>query len=200
MTEKEFSGKNLSAITPGSCNERQNPEPDRIECISVDKVFDSCYRLEEREREFVLPFTDLALGDLILCQLTPGQEITGVELSRVDVGEGFSSVTLMLTVPLTFTNPNEPTQVENTNFSFTKTVTLNCPAQAGVSGSDSTLVTCICVVTAVNDTTVTVACDIQLCMVIKCLMTVELLVPSFGLCAPAPCVTVPGVCPPVQME
>ncbi|SES72762.1 hypothetical protein SAMN05660297_00411 [Natronincola peptidivorans] len=209
-----------SPVQPGQCpiNPRtglpQCPPPDRIECIVVDKVYDSCFQVDTISRDL---FTDefefgtgLELGDAVLCGLTEGAEITCTEINRTAVGDGFFTITLSISVPVTLTNPEatngEPNEI-NRVFTFIKTVTLCAPEGVDPDCSESTLLFCNCVVTNINDfeeeagdAEYTISCEIQVCLVIKTILRVQLLVPSYGFCVPAPCVTLPGVCPPLPPE
>ncbi|HHX50921.1 MAG TPA: hypothetical protein GX711_05750 [Clostridia bacterium] len=197
-------------VVPGECPPTGCPEPTRIECIVVDKVYDSCFQIEERTRateigNFSGPFD---VGDTLSCALAAGEKISCMEVSRTAVGDGFFTITLLVTVPVTITNPNNPNQWVDREFTFTKTVTLCCPEGATPDCSESTLLFCSCVVTENNNgpsdfkppppqgSDIEVTCDFQICLVIKCILRVQLLVPSYGFCVPAPCVTLPGVCPP----
>ncbi len=186
-------------IFPGLCPPEGCPPPTRIECIAIDKVYDSCFQIDNLNRtttitlvEFTGPFV---VGDIITCALNGLVSCT--EISRISVGDGFFTVTVLVSIPLRLTNPNDPTQFVDRTFSFTKTVTLCCPPGVEPDCSESSIVACTCLVTAlINTTAIEVTCDIQVCLVLKCILRVQLLVPSYGFCVPAPCVTLPGVCPP----
>lgn len=191
-------------IGPGVCPPQGCPPPTRIECIMVDKVYDSCFQVESRSRdttvttgltgEFVTgTFT---VGQAIPCALTTGSPITCTVINKVTTTGNFATLTLVVSVPVTLTNPNAPTETANRVFTFTKVVTLCAPDGVAVDCSESTLLFCNCVVSAVGVDTITVTCDFQVCVVIKTVLTVQLLVPSYGFCVPAPCVVAPGVCPP----
>lgn len=207
MTDKA----KIEQISPGVCPPEGCPPPTRIECIVVDKVYDSCFQIHDLTRDFTVnlaqaatamvgPFT---VGQVIPCALGP-DGISCTEVSRTPVGDGFFTITLLITVPLVLTNPNLPEQSTTRIITFTKTVTLCCPEGVNPDCSESTLVVCNCVVTALNSNSgasngpvsITVSCNVQVCLVIKCILAVQLLVPSYGFCVPAPCVTLPGVCPP----
>lgn len=199
------------AIQPGPCPPEGCPPATRIECINIDKVYDSCFQLDEHTRTIIVSdfFPTPDVGALVPCSLTPGEQISCEVINKTPVDGGFFTVTLRIRVPVTLTNPEDPTDQADRIFTFVKTVTLCCPEGTGVDCSESTLISCNCVVIAVaengNNTqaapvtpiaAVTVECDFQICLVIKCIARVQLLVPSYGFCAPAPCVTLPGVCPP----
>jgi len=190
-------------IVPGQCPPEGCPPPTRIECIVVDKVYDSCFQLDDRSQNTIITeFIDqVEVGDVVPCALTEGEEISCEEISKTPVNDsGFFTVTVLIRVPITLTNPEDPTQQAERVFMFPKTVTLCCPEGTEIDCSESTLLFCQCVVTDVIPfvplAEVRVQCDLQLCIVIKCLSRVQLLVPSYGFCVPAPCITLPGVCPP----
>jgi hypothetical protein len=186
----------ISQITPGMCPPEGCPPPTRIECIVVDKVYDSCFQINDFTRDttisnFAGPFAE---GDVIPCR--QNGDITCTEISRVDAGGGFFTVTLLISVPILLANPNNPNQTVDRTFTFTKTATLCCPQGVEPDCSESTLLFCNCVVSNTLEQTLSVTCTLQVCVVIKCLLEVQLLVPSYGFCVPAPCITLPGVCPP----
>ncbi|WP_258361164.1 hypothetical protein [Moorella sulfitireducens (nom. illeg.)] len=204
-------GVETQQIRPGPCPPGGCPPATRIECISVDKVFDSCFQVEDHTRSIKITdfFPTPDVGDVVPCSLTPGQQITCEAISKTAVGGGFFTLILRVTIPVTLTNPGDPDDKVDRIFTFLKTVTLCCPEGTDVDCSESTLISCNCVVTSVADDSgnnqvtpvtpigeVTVECDFQICLVIKCIARVQLLVPSFGFCVPAPCVTLPGACPP----
>jgi len=193
-------------VMPGLCPPGGCPPFDRIECIVVEKVYDSCFQVDERTRDITVttgvdgdwPTGPFAVGDPVVCSLTEGAGITCTEISRVPTSEpGFFTVTLAISVPVTLTNPNAATETVDTIFTFTKNVTLCAPEGTSINCNESSLLLCSCMISGVSDETVTVTCDIQVCVVIKSTLVVQLLVPSYGFCVPAPCVTLPGVCPPL---
>lgn len=194
-------------IGPGPCPPEGCPPPTQIDCIVVDKVYDSCFQVDEKTRmttvttdaEGQWPTGTFTVGQVVSCSLTTGAEISCTELSRVPAEDGFVTVTILVSVPVTLTNPNDSEETVNRVFNFTKTATLCCPTGVEPDCSESTLMFCNCVITQVDEVneTVEVTCDFQVCLVMKCILTVQLLVPSFGFCVPAPCVILPGVCPPL---
>ncbi|WP_227763813.1 hypothetical protein [Zhaonella formicivorans] len=191
-------------IRPGVCPVEGCPPPTRIECIVVDKVYDSCFQVEDRTRTTTIttgltgqfPTGTFTVGQVVPCSLTSGQQISCTEVSRVPAGDGFVTVTVLVSVPLTLTNPNAATETVDRVFTFTKTATLCCPEGVTPDCSESTLLFCNCVVSSVGIDSIEVTCDFEVCMILKCILTVQLLVPSYGFCVPAPCITLPGVCPP----
>ncbi len=192
-------------VSPGSYPPGGCPSPTEVACIVVDKVYDSCYQAEDRTRTNTVttgvggewPTGVFAVGQLVSCSLTAGAEITCTELSRVPAGDGFVTVTVLVSVPVTLVNPNNPEEVVNRSFNFTKTATLCCPSGVEPDCSESALTFCNCVITQVNVGSVEITCDFQVCLVMMCILTVQLLVPSYGFCVPAPCTVLAGTCPPL---
>ncbi|MDS1029716.1 hypothetical protein RDV78_04240 [Bacillota bacterium LX-D] len=189
-------------IRPGVCPPNGCPPPTRIECIKVDKVYDSCFQVDDKTRTTRIPTADygtgpFAVGDKIPCRLYG--DITCEEIRRASAGGGFSTITLLVKIPVRLTNPKAPAsspKFADRTFTFTKTVTLCCPEGVSPDCSETTLLFCNCIVTDVASEYIEVTCDFQVCLVIKCILEVQLLVPSYGFCTPSPCVTLPGVCPP----
>lgn len=191
-------------ITPGPCPPEGCPPPTRIECIVVDKVYDSCFQVETRSRDTTVT-TGLTgewttgtftVGQAVPCTLTAGQNISCSVINSTPGPNGFATLTLVVSVPLTLTNPNNTNETVDRVFTFTKITTLCAPTGVNVDCSESTLLFCNCVISAVGVTQVTVTCDFEVCLVVKSILTVQLLVPSYGFCVPSPCVVIPGVCPP----
>ena len=189
-------------VCPGVCPPGGCPPPTVIECIVVDKVYDSCYQIDDRTRtatvstETEWPTGPFVVGQIVPCSLTEGSLISCVEISSVPAGDGFVTVTVLVSVPMTLSNPNEEDEIVDRIFNFTKTATLCCPPGVEPDCSESTLMFCNCVITQVGIDEVEVTCDFQVCLVMKCILTVQLLVPSYGFCVPAPCTVIPSVCPP----
>lgn len=192
-------------VSPGPCPPEGCPPPTEIACISVDKVYDSCYQVEDRTRTTTIttgdgnewPTGTFTVGQLVSCGLTAGAEISCTEISSVPADDGFVTVTLLISVPVTLVNPNAADETVDRIFNFTKTATLYCPTGVDPDCSRSSLMFCNCVITQVGADSVEVTCDFQVCLVMECILTVQLLVPSYGFCVPAPCTVLSGVCPPV---
>jgi len=190
-------------VVPGLCPPEGCPPFDRIECIVVEKVYDSCFQVDERTRDIIIgtddwPTGPFGVGDIVGCAVTEGAGVSCTELSRIPTSEpGFFTITLAISVPVTLTNPNAIGETVDTIFTFTKTVTLCAPEGTSINCDQSALMFCSCIITGVGAESVTVTCDIQVCVVIKSTLVVQLLVPSYGFCVPAPCVTLPGACPPL---
>lgn len=89
-------------IVPGQCPPEGCPPPTRIECIVVDKVYDSCFQLDDRSQNTIITeFIDqVEVGDVVPCALTEGEEISCEEISKTPVNDsGFFTVTVLIRVP-----------------------------------------------------------------------------------------------------
>jgi len=194
-------------VSPGECRKEKPPVLTGIECIAVDKVYDSCFQRENLPAVLACILVDtgnFTRGQIIPCNLDAAI-ISCTAVERRPLENGFAELDLLFTIDNAFIqNPENPQETLPLNVApFIKTVTLCCPEGTFIDCSESAIARCICTVS--NITTpesqpglqVIVVCQIQLCLVIKCLARVQLLVPSYGFCVPAPCVTLPGVCPPV---
>jgi len=127
-----------------------------------------------------------AVGQVVPCELTPGLKISSTVISRFPAGDGLTTFTLDISVPLTLTNPNDETESTVRIFDFIKTVTLNCPEGVDPDTSESILIFCSSVITQVEDSYVEIACVFQVYLVIECISIVQLLVPSYGFYIPVP--------------
>lgn len=53
-------------IVPGQCPPEGCPPPTRIECIVVDKVYDSCFQLDDRSQNTVIsPMKDTVMKEAV---------------------------------------------------------------------------------------------------------------------------------------
>lgn len=185
-------------ISPGVCPPEGCPPPTRIECIISEKIYDSCFQIETLTRNITIPRTDFtstfAIGDMIFCN--PFSSISCSEIARVDVGGGLFNITLQINIPIIFTNPFNPSEMVLKNITLIKTVVLCCPEGIDIDCGDSSVLFCNSEVSGLTMADIILTSEIEVCLILKCSSTVQLLVPSYGFCQPAPCVTLPGVCPP----
>lgn len=138
------------------------------------------------------------VGQLIPCALSA--PISCNVIKRVPTTGNFATLTLAVTVPLILSNPNALTETVTTTVTFTQTVTLCDPEGATVDCSASTLMSCNCIVAVVGVGTITVSCEIEVCLVVNTIYRVQLLVSSYGFCVPSPCTVAPGICLPMPPE
>ncbi|QIA26439.1 hypothetical protein DYI95_001825 [Thermaerobacter sp. PB12/4term] len=192
----------VDQVVPGPCDPVYGcPEPTEIVCIETVKVYDFCFQTDRRENVcFPIPaaFQGILPSDLVTCEIV---QVTCQEVSRQEDpnNPGFADVTLLVTVTMQFTirrNDNVVAQFED-SFGFLKTVLL-CAPEGTVIQCESAGSRCgPCVI--INGQ---VCCEVDLCLLIQSKALVKLLVPAYGFCVPAPCVTLPKpplVCPPENL-
>jgi hypothetical protein len=178
----------------------------QIECIVVDKVYDSCFQRESLPTVLACIFVDTEAftpGQVIPCNIE-NASISCTEVERRHLGKGVFEIDILFTINnAIIKNPANPKEKLPLRIApFVKTVTLCRPEGTTLDCSESTITRCICVASSITPVCgsgfqVIVVCQIELCLVIKSIARVQLLVPSYGFCAPSPCVTLPGVCPPI---
>ncbi len=167
-------------------------------CIEAKKVFDLCFQEERVERLF--PITeDLPDAPIELdCQIDT-ENITCREVSpreKVDSKKGKFLVCLAIELPVTISAVNSRTgqlvcPVITHTVTVLKQVVLCAPE--GTSIRCEVTGNCCCVLDRRNDQ---INCVFNLVVVIKSTATVQVLVPTLGMCAPVECKAVPGGVPP----
>ncbi|MBX5466307.1 MAG: hypothetical protein K6U14_02265 [Firmicutes bacterium] len=177
----------MASVTPGPCPSTGCPAPTEIDCIVVDKVYDSCTQT------------------ITVTQTVTPTAVCTVTGCSIDLST--SSCTVGAVTPTLTPNYNDITFVIAASYSIacsagvslpetadtTVTVTLYNPA--GTTPSCSILSgSCTCV----NLPNGSISCTLTLCLLFQTTATVQLLVPSYGFCEPAPCPQVGPVlaCPP----
>jgi hypothetical protein len=192
-------------LIPGLCPEQGCPEPTKVEGILVDKVYDSCFQMENlppKQLCILAEQNKFAPGALIPCS-SKEAVISCVEIERRPLNNGLFEIDILVKVEnMMLHNPFNPSQTLPLDVTpFIKTLTMRCPEGTVVDCSESTVNRCLCTVAEVLPDScecvdiLNVICQIQLCMVVKCMAKVQLLIPSYGICQPAPCVTLPPPCP-----
>ncbi|MCL6594694.1 MAG: hypothetical protein K6V73_00595 [Firmicutes bacterium] len=187
-----------SPIVPGPCPPSGCPAPTQIDCIEVTKVYDSCFQTETFNNLCTNipsgPCCDIAAesGTTATCAVTASScNLVGTTPTGVDdfVNATFA---VSLTLTVTLTDPSGHTCTLTLPVNFLKTATLCGPA--------GTTQECVIASTSCGPCAIigkSVCCQLTVCLVLKSVATVQLLVPSYGFCTPAPC-TVQGLppCPP----
>lgn len=169
-------------------------------CIEAKKVFDFCFQEQRVERFFPTPNIPDGTPVMVDCQIDT-QNITCREVSpreTVDPKKNRFLICLAIQVPVTIRVMNQATGLIITTISqnliIPKQVVLCIPAgtevQCEVTGN------CCCVF---DDTPQQnqINCVFNLCIVIKSKATVQVLVPTLGMCMPKECRSVPAGCPPM---
>lgn len=174
-------------IFPGPCPETGCPPPTEVDCIIVDKVYASCVQTLTGSGTFTITgctgpigcFVDLSTSSCTVGAVTP----TGVD--------DINNVTFVVTAELLISCADITLPVTET-IVLTPTVPLYNPT--GTTPSCTILsASCTCVPISVG----TVSCSVNVCLLAETTATVQLLVPTYGFCVPAPCEVGPLLpCPP----
>lgn len=191
-------------IVPGPCGPGPCPAPTEIDCIQVNKVYDFCF-----EADTSTPTTPLTLP--AKCGTVPSTAtITGTvssvtctvasSIAILDAAgnpTGFADVTLVVNATVTYTITSAAGATictfDDDTFTFVKTIVLCAPSGTTV---DCTIPSSSVVPSIVNGQ---VFRTITICLLVSSVALVNLLVPSYGFCTPAPCVVAPAppfACPP----
>ncbi|HET7559550.1 MAG TPA: hypothetical protein VFK80_06280 [Limnochordia bacterium] len=196
-------------ITPGPCPPEGCPPPTDIECIEVRRVYDLCFQQDTMTRTFTVRGADArclcegencTVGTMIPTDVLREGAFCEV-VNRVQQSNGFAVVTLRVHVPIAYytvgtTLPTTQDACFVRNAVFTKTVTLCAPLGTDIDCSVTGAATSM--ITDINDGAITIETTASICVVIKSTADVNLLVPTYGFCVPAECVTAGlGPCPPV---
>lgn len=197
-------------ITPGLYPDRSCPKPTKVEGILVDKVWDSCFQTENIPPKYLCIVAEPNMfvpGTVIPCSSEEAM-ISCLEVQRRPLKDGLCEIDLLIKVEnMLLHNPHEPSETLPLEVPpFIKTVTLRCPEGSVIDCSESKVNKCLCTVAEVLPDPcecvdlLKVICQIELCLVVKCLAKVQLLVPSYGFKEPTSCVTLPPPCPPTPPE
>jgi hypothetical protein len=185
----------MDAIVPGPCPPTGCPPPTEIDCVIVDKVYDSCIQLHD----LGIVATDLQPDCFTGAQAGGSCQVTGIacaEAARTQEGD-FATIILSVAVFRTITITNAAGGVIctfTTTDNFFKTVTLCSPPGTTVNCQ---LVSATCGPCFLSLGGSVINCPVQICMLITSTASVALLIPTYGFCSPAPCSTAPLLpCPP----
>ena len=189
-------------IVPGPCVDCC-PPPTEIDCIQVNKVYDFCFEADTNSNVCTtiphtcgtLPTGAVATGTVsaVSCSVVGTTQI----LTPSGAATGFADVTLLVTVTITYTISSSSGLIICTftgSFSFMKTIVLCAPTGTTIDCTvPSSTVSPVALVNGQVCSTVTI------CLLVSSVALVNLLVPSYGFCTPAPCVVSPNppfTCPP----
>ena len=193
-------------VVPGPCPPTGCPAPTFIDCVQVTKVYDFCFQtLDVNHQVFEIPSSCLPLPSgatatgVVSSVTCTAQTITPI-LTSSGTPTGFANVTLFVTATITFTITNSSGATVCTFSGFvTNFTTVVLCAPTGVT------VTCQAPSSSVGPCVIMgddLICPVLICLLIESVATVNLLVPTYGFCTPAPCVvspTPPFSCPPSQL-
>ncbi len=190
------------SVVPGPCS-HGCPAPTEIDCIQVNKVYDFCFEADTNSNvctpipshccEIPLGATATGAVQSVSCSVVGSTPI----LNPQGTPTGFADVTLMVTVVVDYTITSSTGTVLCTfsgSFSFMKTIVLCAPTGTSIDCNvPSSSVSPVAILNGQVCSTVTV------CLLVSSVAMVNLLVPSYGFCTPAPCLVSPQPpfsCPP----
>jgi len=199
-----------TSVTPGPCPDNCCPPPTQIDCIEVTKVYDSCFQMQTFNNLCAtVPTTDSCTaiagtpGTVATCAVT-STTCTLISSTATGVDEEYTvSFAVAITETITLTSPMGTTCTIDVPVNFVTTTTLCIPS--GATPSCTVATSCgpcaILPTTTVPCPTYMVCCQLSVCLLLQSTATVQLLVPSYGFCAPAEC-AVAGVlpCPPYPAD
>lgn len=175
---------------PGPCPPEGCPPPTEIDCIVVDKVYDSCTQTLTTTQTFLAPTSCTAISG---CSIDLASTTCTVGSISPSAAPNYSDITFVVGVPYTVTCTNGASTSET---AYLTTViplynpTGTTPSCTVLSGS------CNCVVLP-NDY---VSCTITVCVLFQVTAYVQILVPTYGFCTPPTCMAGPVLpCPPSSL-
>lgn len=180
----------MATITPGPCPSTGCPAPTEIDCIIVDKVYDSCIQTITTTQTFLAPTVGCSVSSCALDLATSTCTVGAITPSGTT---NYNNITFVITANYSVTCTTGVTLPETVD--TTQTVTLYNPS--GTTPSCNILSgSCTCV----NLPNGNISCTISLCLLFQVTATVQLLVPTYGFCQPPVCSTVePIPCPPIPL-
>lgn len=179
----------MATVSPGTCGPEGCPPPTQIDCIVVDKVYDSCVQTLTITQTipdgacvvagctFDLATSSCSVGTVTPSTTTDYSDITfviGAEYQITCVSGAILTEEAYTTQTVTLYNPDGTT-----------------PSCTILSG------TCMCVNLPNGD----ISCTLTLCVLFQTTATVQLMIPTYGFCVPPLCPAVAPVlpCPPTSM-
>lgn len=121
------------------------PLPDRIECLFLEKIYDSCFQKEEVSRSTTVPFPNLIPGEMINCQIH--DFIMCEIIEEQDLGGGIKVFTLRIYLTLILQDPDHGEVSVIRVVTVKKSVTLCAPEGTIIDCTDSQPLSCLCMVT-----------------------------------------------------
>lgn len=176
----------MVTVTPGACADTGCPTPTEIDCIVVDKVYDSCTQTVTLTQ--TVHDCDCTISS---CSIDLSSSSCTVAAITPSTTTNYSNVTFIIGVEYTITCSDGNT-ITKTAYT-TQVVTLYNPD--GTTPSCNILAgTCACV----NLPTGEISCTLTVCVLFQTTAVVQLMVPTYGFCTPPSCPAVAPVlpCPP----
>ncbi len=190
----------MATVTPGACSSGCCPAPTEIDCIMVDKVYASCSQTvtaTQLVNDMSLPSGCIPSGTVsgsLACSLDLSDSTCSVGAVVSSGTDDINNITYTISAVVNLTCSNGVTTAPVTVFTTTTVPLYNpsgtTPVCTILSGS------CSAVILPNGQLSV----QVTLCLLLQTLATVQLLVPSYGYCAPSPCeVAASAICPPSNL-
>ncbi len=178
----------MASVTPGPCPDTGCPPPTEIDCIVVDKVYDSCSQTVTTTQTFLAPTAGCTVSS---CAIDLATSTCTVGAITPTSATDYNNITFVISANYTVTCSSGVALPETVI--TTQNVTLYNPTGTIPS---CTILSGAC--TCVNLPNGDISCTITLCMLFQSTATVQLLVPTYGFCVPPVCPQVGPVlpCPP----
>ncbi|MDA8193683.1 MAG: hypothetical protein M0Z53_06770 [Thermaerobacter sp.] len=186
----------MASVTPGPCPSTGCPPPTEIDCIVVDKVYDSCVQTVTLNNECAaLAATCIpSTGAAVSCTITSSSCTIGAITPTST--PNYSVVTAVVSVTLSYTVAPATGTVCTASETFTTTTTATLYLPTGTTASCSVVSSaCTCVLIPTT-TGFNVCCNLSLCVLLESTATVQLLIPTYGFCVPPTCTPSTVTCPP----
>ena len=212
-----------STVSAGPLGSELWPKPTQVDCIEVTKVFDSCYQMQNFNNLCArVPHQDMCLqiaynpASTATCAVT---STTCTLLSSVSTGvddDYAVTFSVSLVETITLTGPTGQTCMIDIPVNFFASTTLCIPTGAAPTCTVASSCGPCVILPGSNPYPATdppgdchdrrdptVCCQLNVCVVLQSTAQVQLLVPSYGYCAPAqcqvaaapPCPAYPADCP-----
>ena len=178
----------MASVTPGPCPDTGCPPPTEIDCIVVDKVYDSCSQTVTTTQTFLAPTLGCTVSSCAIDLSTSSCTVGAITPTSTP---DYNNITFVISANYTVTCSSGVTLPETVI--TTQNVTLYNPSGTIPS---CTILSGAC--TCVNLPNGDISCTITLCMLFQSTATVQLLIPTYGFCVPPVCPQVGPVlpCPP----
>ena len=186
----------MASVTPGPCPSTGCPPPTEIDCIVVDKVYDSCVQtVALTDQCTALAATCLpSTGAAVSCTIT-GTTCTIGAVTPTSTPD-YVTATAVVSVTLSYTVAPATGTVCTATETLTTTASATLYLPTGTTPSCSVISSscaCVLVPTAIG---FNVCCNLSLCVLFQSTATVQLLIPTYGFCVPPTCTPTTVACPP----
>lgn len=186
----------MATVSPGPCPTTGCPPPTEIDCIIVDKVYDSCLQTVNITNECA-PLAATCLpgaGAAVSCTITSTTCTIGA-LTPTST-PNYVNATAVISATLSYTVAPATGTVCTATETFTTTATATLYLPTGTTASCSVVnSSCACVLVPTT-TGSNVCCNLSLCVLFQSTATVQLLIPTYGFCVPPTCIPSTITCPP----